>query len=186
MATTSDIRNGMVIKYKDDYYKVVDFQHIKTARGGAKIRTKLKNVKTGQVLDNTFRSGEKIIDVRLEAREMQYLYHDGINYYFMDTNNYEQLPIPDEIFKEASQFVKENEIVKLLFHNNVPIDIELPIFVELKVTDTEPGVKGDTATGGSKPATLETGYSLQVPLFINEGDIIRVDTRDGSYNERVS
>lgn len=185
MATTSDIRNGLVINYNGDLVKIIEFQHVKTARGGARVRTKFKNIRTGQVIDNTFRSGEKIDIVRLEAKEMQYLYKDGPNYIFMNTETYEQISLSEEIFKEASQFVKENDVVKILFHNEGPIDIEIPIFVNLEVSNTEPGMKGNTVTGASKPAVLETGYTIQVPLFINKGDKIRIDTRTGSYCERV-
>lgn len=185
MATTADIRNGLVIKQDGELFKIVEFQHIKTARGGAKIRTKLKNVRTGQVLDNTFRSGEKLDVVRLEAQEMQYLYHDGQHYIFMNTENYEQVRIGDGVFGEAAQYVKENEIVKILFDDTTPVDIEIPVFVTLEVTDTEPGMRGDTVTGGNKPAEMQTGLTVQVPLFIDVGDKIRVDTRSGKYCERI-
>ncbi|RKY55191.1 MAG: elongation factor P [Candidatus Neomarinimicrobiota bacterium] len=185
MATTAEIRNGLIINYNGDLVKIIEFQHVKTARGGARVRTKFKNIRTGQVIDNTFRSGEKIEVVRLEAREMQYLYKDGPNYIFMNTETYEQIPLSEEIFKEVSQFVRENDVVKILFNDDTPIDIEIPIFVNLEVSNTEPGIKGDTVSGASKPAVLETGYTIQVPLFINEGDKIRIDTRTGSYCERV-
>lgn len=185
LATTSDIRNGLVINHNGDLVKIIEFQHVKTARGGARIRTKFKNIRTGQVVDNTFRSGEKIDIVRLEAKEMQYLYKDGPSYIFMNNETYDQIPLSEEIFKETSQFIKESEVIKVLFHNEKPIDVEIPIFVNLEVLTTEPGIKGDTVTGASKPAVLETGYTIQVPLFINVGDKIRIDTRTGSYCERV-
>lgn len=185
LATTSDIRNGLVINYNGDLVKIIEFQHVKTARGGARVRTKFKNIRTGQVVDNTFRSGEKIDIVRLEAKEMQYLYKDGSSYIFMNNETYDQIPLSEEIFKETSQFIKESEVIKVLFHNEKPIDVEIPIFVNLEVLTTEPGIKGDTVTGASKPAVLETGYTIQVPLFINVGDKIRIDTRTGSYCERV-
>jgi len=185
LATTSDIRNGLVINYDGDLVKIIEFQHVKTARGGARVRTKFKNIRTGQVVDNTFRSGEKIDIVRLEAKEMQYLYKDGSSYIFMNNETYDQIPLSEEIFKEISQFIKESEVIKVLLHNEKPIDVEIPIFVNLEVLTTEPGIKGDTVTGASKPAVLETGYTIQVPLFINEGDKIRIDTRTGSYCERV-
>ena len=186
MGSTSDIRKGLVINYKGELVKIIEFLHIKTARGGTKIRTKMKNIRSGQVIDNTFRSGEKIETVRLEAKAMQYLYHDGLNYIFMDNNTYEQIPISEEIIAESAQYLKENEILKVLFNGDNPIDLELPIFVELKVIKTDPGIKGDTVSGGTKPATLETDYVVNVPLFINEGDILRIDTRDGNYSERVN
>lgn len=185
LASTSDIRNGLIINMNDDLFKVVEFQHVKMARGGARIRTKLKNIRSGQVIDNTFRSGEKIDAVRLEAMEMQYLYHDGNNSIFMNTETYEQIPITEEVFRDAAQFVKENEVVKILFHDGKPVDIEIPTHVNLAVRETEPGIKGDTVTGGTKPAELETGYTVQVPLFIDVGDTVRVDTRTGNYVERV-
>ncbi len=185
MASTSDIKNGLVIRYKDDLVKIVEFQHVKTARGGAKIRTKMKNIRSGQVIDNTFRSGEKLDVVRLEAKKMQYLYNDGMNYVFMDNETYEQVVVSDLIFESYAPFVKENDVVKVLFEVDNPIDIEIPTHVELKIAKTEPGVKGDTVSGGSKPAEMETGLKVNVPLFLNEGELIKIDTRDGSYCERV-
>lgn len=185
MASTTDIRNGLIINLNGELLKIIEFQHVKVARGGAKIRTKLRNIRTGQVVDNTFRSGEKIDTVRLEAIEMQYLYHDGNNYIFMNNETYDQLPLNDALFEEASHFVKENESVKVLFYGSEAVDIEIPPHVNLEVTDTDPGIKGDTVTGASKSAVLETGYTIQVPLFINVGDKIRVDTRTGRYCERI-
>ena len=185
MASTTDIRNGLVVNLNGELLKVIEFQHVKMARGGARIRTKFKNIRTGQVVDNTFRSGEKINIVRLEAVAMQYLYHDGVSYIFMNTETYDQVPLSDDIFKEASNFIKENEVIKVLFHGSEAIDIEIPAHVNLEISDTEPGIKGDTVTGGAKTAALETGYTIQVPLFINVGDKVRVDTRNGSYCERI-
>jgi len=185
LASTADIRNGLIINLNGELLKVIEFQHVKMARGGARIRTKFKNIRTGQVVDNTFRSGEKIDVVRLEAIEMQYLYHDGNNYIFMNTETYDQVPLSDDIFKEASRFIKENEIIKVLFHGKEAVDIEIPPHVNLVITDTEPGMKGDTVTGATKTAVLETGLSIQVPLFLNEGDKVRIDTRTGAYVERV-
>lgn len=155
------------------------------ARGGARIRTKLKNVRTGQVVDNTFRSGEKIEIVRLEAVEMQYLYFDGNNYIFMNTETFEQTALSPAIFKEPSQFIKENEVVKVLFYGKEAVDIEIPPHVNLKIVETEPGIKGDTVTGATKSAVLETGLTIQVPLFLNVGDVVRIDTRSASYVERI-
>ena len=185
MATTADIKNGLVINFNGDLVKVIEFQHIKLGRGGARVWTKFKKIRTGQVIENTFRSGEKIDIVRLEAVEMQFLYRDGSDYVLMNTETFEQITVPEEIFKDAAQFIKENELVKVTCFDGKPIDVEVPIFVNLKVVKTEPGMKGDTVTGASKPAVLETGYTVQVPLFINAGDIIRIDTRSGQYCERV-
>ncbi len=186
MTKTSDIKNGMVIKYKEALVRIVEFQHVKTARGGARIRTKLKNILTGQVVDNTFRSGEKLDEVRLEARKLQYSYYDGVNHVFMDQETYEQTDISDDLFKNVTNFIKENEIVKILFTEGNAVDIEPPTHVELKVKATDPGLKGDRVTNATKPATLETGYVVAVPLFINVGDILKIDTRDGNYCERVN
>lgn len=185
MASTADIRNGLIINLNGELLKVIEFQHVKMARGGARIRTKFKNIRTGQVVDNTFRSGEKLDVVRLEAMEMQYLYHDGNNYIFMNTETYDQVPLSNDIFKEASKYIKENEVIKVLFHGKEAVDIEIPPHVNLVITDTEPGMKGDTVTGATKTAVLETGLSIQVPLFLNEGDKVRIDTRTGAYVERV-
>lgn len=185
MATIADIKNGLVINFNGDLVKVIEFQHIKLGRGGARVWTKFKKIRTGQVIENTFRSGEKIDIVRLEAVEMQFLYRDGSDYVLMNTETFEQITVPEEIFKDAAQFIKENELVKVTFFDGKPIDVEVPIFVNLKVVKTEPGMKGDTVTGASKPAVLETGYTVQVPLFISAGDIIRIDTRSGQYCERV-
>ena len=186
MADTSDFRNGMVIKYKNGLYKIIGFLHVKPGKGGAFVRTTLKNIFTGQQIENTFRAGEKIEEVRIVARQMQYLYAENELYYFMNNDTYEQIPVPKEVLGDSLQFLKENQQVKLLFNEDRPIDSEMPIHVELEVTKTDPGLRGDTATGGTKPATIETGYSVQVPLFINEGDIIKIDTRNGEYVERVN
>jgi len=186
MADTSDFRNGMVIKYKNDFYKIVDFLHVKPGKGGAFVRTTLKNIFTGQQIENTFRAGEKIEEIRIVARTLQYLYNDNDLYYFMDNETYEQIPVNKDVLGDNLRFLKENQQVKLLFHDDKVIDSEMPIHVELEVKKTDPGLRGDTATGGSKPATVETGYTLQVPLFINEGDILKIDTRSGEYVERVN
>ena len=175
----------MVITWNNDYWKVIEFQHVKMARGGAFVRTKLKNLRTGQVVENTFRSGEKIDVARLESRSMQYLYYDGSGYIFMDTETYEQIPISKEVFEGVSSYIKENDVVEVLFHGSEPLDINLPTCVVLEVVETEPGVKGDTVSGATKPAKLETGLVVQVPLFVNEGDRVKIDTRTGEYIERV-
>ncbi len=185
MATTADFRNGMVINQDKELYLINYFQHVKPGKGGAFVRTKLKNVKTGAIRDKTFRAGEKVKEVRLEKREMQYLYKDGQTYYLMDSETFEQYPISENLIADAARFLKENEKVFVLMDNDVPITFELPFFVEIKVVDTDPGIRGDTATGGTKPATLETGAVVQVPLFVNIGDTVKIDTRTGEYIERV-
>jgi elongation factor P len=185
MATTSDFRNGMTIIIDKDLYSIVEFQHVKPGKGGAFVRTKLKNVRTGRVIDRTFRSGESVDEARIERRKMQYLYRSGDQLFFMDSSNFDQMPISEETIGEDVQYLAENGQVDVLMHENQVIGVELPIFVELKVKETEPGVKGDTASGGTKPATLETGAVVQVPFFIDVGDTVRVDTRKGIYMERV-
>lgn len=185
LASTADIRNGLIINLDGDLLRVIEFQHVKMARGGARIRTKLRNVRTGQVVDNTFRSGEKIDVARLEAVEMQYLYFDGNHYILMNTGTFDQTPLSVDTFKEASQYIKENDVIKVLFYGKEAVDIEIPPHVNLEIVETEPGMKGDTVTGASKPAVLETGLTVQVPLFLNVGDVVRIDTRSGSYVERI-
>lgn len=186
MAKTSDIKNGLVIRYKDELVKIIEFQHQKMGRGGAKIKCKMKSIETGNIVENTFRSGETIETVRLEAKKVQYSYYDGLNHVFMDQDTYEEIFISDEIFGEVKQYVKESEIVKILFDGTNPVDIEAPTHVELEITETEPGIKGDRVSGATKPATCQTGLTVNVPLFINIGDVIKIDTRTGSYMERVT
>jgi elongation factor P len=185
MATTTDFRNGFVMRMDNELWIIVEFQHVKPGKGGAFVRTRLKNVRTGRVIDRTFRSGEKVEDVRLEQRKYQYLYGSDAEYVFMDVNTYEQASLTPENVGEASQFIKESMIVEILFNGSEALSVQPPIFVELQIVKTDPGVKGDTAQGGSKPATLETGAVVQVPLFIQEGEMIRVDTRTSTYVERV-
>ncbi len=185
MISTADFRKGAKIEYKGEPCEIIDFQHVKMGRGGAIVRTKLKSLITGAVLEDTFRSGEKFEIPQLEEKEMQYLYEQDKLYYFMDMESYEQLPLTEEQLKDAKKFLKENTIVGILYYKGNPITVDLPTFVELEVTDTEPGFKGDTASGGSKPATLETGAVVKVPFHINKGDIIKVDTRTSEYIERV-
>ena len=185
MYTTTDFRKGLKIELQGKPFIIVDFLHVKPGKGGAFVRTRLKNMETGQVLEKTFRSGEKVNRPDLAEREMQYLYQDAEGYCFMDNENYEQIFIDEAHLGEAKNFLSENINLQVLVFNNTPIGIELPTFVELTVTHTDPGVRGDTATGATKPATLETGYILQVPLFINENDTVKVDTRTGEYVERV-
>jgi elongation factor P len=185
MATTSDFRNGMTIVLDGEIWTIVEFLHVNPGKGSAFVRTKLKNLKTGRVIDRTFRSGERVEDVRVERKEMQYLYQSEGHYAFMDVETYEQVMVDEELVGDKKLFLKEGQTVGVLFSGDTPVGVELPFFVELAVVKTEPGVRGDTASGGSKPATLETGAVIQVPLFIEEGDVLKVDTRTGEYIERV-
>ena len=185
MADTTDFRNGFTMFIDGSIFSIAEFQHVKPGKGSAFVRTKLKNMKTGAVLDRTFRSGDKVDEVRLEKREMQYLYSEGETYYFMDLDTYEQTPVERVVIGDGAGLLKESENAYLLIAREEVIGVDLPNFVILAVTHTEPGVKGDTATGAVKPATLETGYVVQVPLFVNQNDIIKIDTRTGNYVERV-
>ena len=185
MYSTSEFKKGLKIEIDGTPYVIVEFLHVKPGKGGAFVRTKIKNLMTGKVLDQTFRSGEKVKRPDLVEREMQFLYREGDNFYLMDNENYEQLALTAEQLGDAVLFLTENLNVKVLFFNQQPVTAEVPNFVELTVAQAEPGLKGDTASGGSKPATLETGAVIQVPLFINEGDRVRVDTRTGTYIERA-
>ena len=186
MATTGDFRNGMVIVLDGVLYTINEFQHVKPGKGGAFVRTKLKGVVTNKVIDKTFRAGERIEEARVERNSMQYLYASGNMYYFMDPSSYEQIPIDENIIGEAKTYLKENMNLSVLMYKGSPLAVDLPFFVELQIATTDPGVRGDTATGGTKPATLETGAVVQVPLFLNEGDTIKVDTRTNEYIERVT
>ena len=183
--STAEFRKGLKIELEGEPYIITDFLHVKPGKGGAFIRTKLKSLVTGNVIDRTFRSGEKVQTPELEEKTMQYLYHEGDTYHFMDSGTYEQFTLSGKLLGEDSNFLQENVEVEILFHNGQPIGVELPLFVELRIVQTEPGVKGDTASGGTKPATVETGAVIQVPLFLNEGDVIKVDTRTGEYIERA-
>lgn len=186
MASTSDIRNGLCIKYNNDIYKIIEFLHVKPGKGPAFVRTKLKSVTTGKVLDNTFSAGHKIDEVRVETHKFQYLYSEGETYHFMNTTDYSQIAL-QEAALDAPALLKEGEIVTILINteDNLPLSVEMPASVVLEVTHTEPGVKGNTATNATKPATVETGASVNVPLFINEGDKIRIETDKGTYKERI-
>jgi elongation factor P len=186
MASTADIKNGLCIEYNHGLYVVTDFQHVKPGKGPAFVRTKLKNIETGKVIDNTFSSGHKITTARIERRAHQYLYRDDIGYHFMDSATFEQVALPKEIIASAD-LLKDGQEVEVLYHAETEkaLTCDLPAFVELKITYTEPGVKGDTATNSTKTATLETGAEIQVPLFINQDEVIKVDTRTRSYGERV-
>ena len=185
MYSTAEFRRGLKIEIDGKPFIIVDFQHVKPGKGGAFVRTKLKNVKTGRVIDRTFRSGEKVEDVRLERKQFQFLYETDGTYHFMDMKTYDQIVADKNVIGEAAQFMKDGMEVELLFHGSNPLGVELPIFVELKIVKTEPGVKGDTASGGSKPATLESGAVIQVPLFVDEEEVVKVDTRTATYVERV-
>jgi len=186
LIATSDFRKGLKVEFKGEPCEIIDFQHVKMGRGGAIVRTKMKNLKTGSVLEETFRSGEKLDRPGLEEKTMQYLYVQDEHYYFMDTQTYEQIPLTLAQLGDTKNFLKENMEVKILYHKDMPISVELPTFVALAVTKTAPaGFKGDTASGGGKPATVETGAIVRVPFHINEGDMIRIDTRTSEYIERV-
>jgi elongation factor P len=187
MATTSDFKNGLTIEYNDQLYTIVQFQHVKPGKGPAFVRTKLKNIKTGKVIDNTFTAGVKVNTVRVERRPYQYLYRDEVGFNFMHTETFEQVSIAPEMIENAD-LMKEGQIIEINFHaeTETPLTAELPPFVELEVTQTIPGEKGNTASSTAlKPATVETGAEIMVPLFITAGEIIKVDTRDRSYSERV-
>lgn len=185
MYSTAEFKKGLKVELDGIPYTIVDFQHVKPGKGGAFVRTKLKSLLTGRVIDQTFRSGEKIKKPDLMEREMQFLYHEGDNFCMMDNESYEQIMITEEQVGEARLYLTDNLDVKVLFFNQQPVAVEVPLFVELEVAQTEPGVKGDTAAGGTKPATMESGVTIQVPLFINEGDRLKVDTRGGTYIERL-
>jgi len=186
MASTSDIRKGLCIKYNHDIYKIIEFLHVKPGKGPAFVRTKLKSVTSGKVIDNTFSAGHKIEDVRVETRSYQYLYSEGETYHFMNTSDYDQITIQESSL-DAPGLLKEGEIVTILFNteDSMPLTVEMPASVILEITHTEPGVKGNTATNATKPATVETGARVNVPLFINEGDKIKVETEKGTYMERI-
>lgn len=186
MASTSDIRNGLCIEHNNDIYSVVGFQHVKPGKGPAFVRTKLKSLTTGRVIDNTIPAGHKIKEVRVERRKFQYLYNDDMGYHFMNNETFEQTSIDGKMINRAD-LLKESDNVDILYHaeKEIPLTIELPQYVVLEVTYTEPGVKGDTATNTLKPATVETGAEVRVPLFINQGDKVKIDTATGSYMERV-
>jgi elongation factor P len=185
MYSTAEFKKGLKIELDGVPYAIVDFQHVKPGKGGAFVRTKLKSLLTGRVLDQTFRSGEKVKRPDLVEREMQYLYREGDRFCMMDNETYEQIMLTEDQVGEARLYLTENLDVNILFFNQQPVAVELPLFVELEVAQTEPGVKGDTAAGGTKPATLESGVTIQVPLFISEGERVKVDTRTGTYIERV-
>jgi elongation factor P len=185
MATTNDLKNGMVLNIDGQLWSVVEFQHVKPGKGPAFVRTKLRNVESGKNVDRTFNAGTKVETANVDKRTMQYLYNDGTSYVFMDTSTYDQLEVPPEIVGTAKNFMLENQEAIVATNEGRVLFIELPASVELEITFTEPGLAGDSATGRTKPATLETGHEIQVPLFINQGEKVKVDTRDSSYLGRV-
>ncbi len=183
--STAEFKKGLKIQFDGAPYSIVDFQHVKPGKGGAFVRTKLKHMRLGRVIDNTFRAGEKVELVDFEEKGMQYLYKDD-RYHFMDLETYDQISLSADEVGDARDFLKENIEVEILFIDGSPVTVELPNFIELRIAKTDPGIRGDTASGGSKPATLETGAVIQVPLFLNEGDVVKVDTRSGDYLGRVA
>ena len=185
MISAGDFRNGVTIEYEGNVYQIIEFQHVKPGKGAAFVRTKLKNIISGGVVEKTFRPTEKCPTARIDRKDMQYLYSDGDLFYFMDTENFEQLAINQDSVGDALKFVKENDMCKVCSYNGNVFSVEPPMFVELVVTDTEPGFKGDTATGATKPAVVETGATVAVPLFVNQDDVIKIDTRTGEYPSRV-
>ncbi len=183
--STADFKNGICIEYNDKLWTIVEFQHVKPGKGGAFVRTKLRDVRTGRQVEYTFNSGTKFDSVRLESKKMQYLYNDGTDYYFMDNNTYEQMSVAADVVGEISQWLKENDEATLNYAGEELISVEPQMFVELEITETDPGFKGDTVQGGTKPAVLETGATVQVPMYINVGEVVQVDTRDGRFVKRV-
>jgi len=185
MATTADIKNGIVMLHKNRRMKVIDFQHVKPGKGGAFVRTKLKDLLTGKIIDHTFNAGARVEYVRIEAKKMQFLYNDGELFYFMDNDTFEQIAVGEAVVSDAKNFITAGIEVELVFDDKEVLDIRIPPHVNLKVVETEPGFKGNTATGATKPATVETSFTLQVPLFIEIDNLLRIDTRTGEYVERV-
>ena len=185
MADTSDFRTGFTMRHKNDLWSIMEFQHVKPGKGPAFVRTKLKGVTSGKVVEETFRAGEKVEEVRLEKRDYQYLFNDGEMYTFMNMETYEQVELAQEVLGDVPLYIKESDVCSVLLHEGKPLLVEAPLTVELKVTQTDPGLRGDTAQGGTKPATMETGLVVQVPLFIEEGEVLKIDTRTGKYMGRV-
>jgi len=186
LASTADIRNGVVLSIDGQLWSVIEFQHVKPGKGGAFVRTKLKNVTTGKTVDRTYNAGAKIEITNVDRRDYQYLYQDGADFVFMDTSDYDQITIPGAVVGDAANFMLENQNVTVALHEGSPLYVELPASVVLEITYTEPGLQGDRSTGGTKPATVETGYQIQVPLFLETGTKVKVDTRTGDYLGRVN
>lgn len=185
MIDVNDLRPGVTFELDGEVWIVISFLHVKPGKGSAFVRTKIRNIETGNVIERTFRAGEKVKEAYVERKEFQYMYNDGTTYYFMDNKSYEQIELPEEFIGDEKYYLKEGMNIQVLYYKDRAIGVELPNYVDLEVVETEPGFKGDTAQGGSKPAVLETGLKIQVPLFIEKGEIIRVDTRTGEYLERV-
>jgi len=185
LISVNDFRTGLTIEVEGDVWQVVEFQHVKPGKGAAFVRAKMKNIRSGAVIERTFRAGEKVPRARLDKREMQYLYNDGEDYIFMDTQSYDQISLSKDQIGDGIKYLKEQMVIQVLLYQGQILGVEMPNFVELEVVETEPGIKGDTATGGTKSAVLETGATVQVPLFVNVGDRVRIDTRTGEYIERV-
>ncbi|WP_026917836.1 elongation factor P [Gordonia shandongensis] len=186
MASTADFKNGLVLKMEGQLWQILEFQHVKPGKGPAFVRTKIKNVLSGKIVDKTFNAGVKVETATVDRRDMTYLYNDGTDYVFMDSETYDQVAIAPETVGDGARFLLESMTVQVSTHNDVPLSVELPVTVELEVTHTDPGLQGDRSTGGTKPATLETGAEVQVPLFINTGDRLKIDSRDGGYLGRVN
>ncbi|MBR1508324.1 MAG: elongation factor P [Eubacterium sp.] len=185
MISAGDFKNGVTIELEGNIYQIIEFQHVKPGKGAAFVRTKLKNIKSGGVVEKTFRPTEKCGTAHIDKKDMQYSYNDGDLFYFMDPDTFDMIPIAKDVIGDALKFVKENETCRINSYNGEVFSVEPPLFVELLITDCEPGVKGDTATGATKPCTVETGATLSVPLFVNQGDTIKIDTRTGEYLSRV-
>ncbi len=186
MATTADFKNGMVLKLDNKLVQIIEFQHVKPGKGPAFVRTKLKEILSGKTVDKTFNAGVKVETANVDRRDMTYLYNDGTNYVLMDEKDYEQIELPPHLMGDGARFLLENTTVQVSFHEGEALFAELPVSVDLRIEHTDPGLQGDRSTGGTKPATLETGAEIQVPLFLETGNVVRVDTRDGSYLSRVS
>ena len=187
MATisTADFKNGMGLKINGKYYTIVEFQHVKPGKGGAFVRYKIRDLKSGRVIDQTCNAGTKFENVQLITKEMQYLYNDGDSFYFMDNETYEQIPVPADFIGDSVKWFKENDNCQLLYADTELLGVPPPMFIEVEITETDPGFKGDTVQGGTKPATIETGAVIQVPMYLNQGEVIKVDTRDGKFVSRV-
>lgn len=185
MISVNEFKNGLTIEVDGELWRVVEFQHVKPGKGSAFVRSKLKNLRTGAVQEKTFRAGEKVNQAQIDRKKMQYLYADGDNYVFMDTNTYEQLELPGSQIEEELKYMKENMVVSIIMFGTETLGVELPNTVDLEVKETEPGIKGDTSSGGSKPTTMETGLVVQVPFFVSEGDVLTINTSDGTYISRA-
>ena len=183
--STADFKNGMGLKINGKYYTIVEFQHVKPGKGGAFVRYKIRDLKSGRVIDQTCNAGTKFENVQLITKEMQYLYNDGDSFYFMDNETYEQIPVPADFIGDSVKWFKENDNCQLLYADTELLGVQPPMFIEVEITETDPGFKGDTVQGGGKPATVETGAVIQVPMYLNEGEVIKIDTREGKFVSRV-